>query len=290
LQTTKNSGIVTTYRSDRSGFQSEEMQMFTGKFGVEIECFGVDRATVVNAMVAAGVPTIQNGYTGNTYSVWQVKLDGSINDMTGFEVVSRILEGEAGIAEVAIVCNVLEGLGAKVNKSCGMHIHHDVQGWGITKFRNLFKRFIKFEVALDSIQPESRRGNNNRFCQAVMRTLDITDKIDACRTIQQLSALYGDNRYYKLNMQSFFRMGTVEFRNHAGTVSAEKICNYIRLTGSMVQDSTNKVAIKPFKSDVTVTEALDTMLSGMVRRGNIAGTVATYYKKRQAIISTAQGE
>jgi hypothetical protein len=262
--------------------------MFTGKFGVEMECFGVARDVVAQALINAGVGAVVAGYTGSNYNSWQIKTDGSINEYTGFEVVSRVLQGEDGIAEVAKVCEVLESLGAKVNKSCGMHIHHDAASWGIQKFRNLFKRFVKFEAALDSIQPESRRANNNRYCASMIQSYDMPRRIDDCRTVQQLSRLYGDNRYLKLNLQSFFRMGTVEFRNHAGTVSAAKVCNYIRLTGAMVKDANDNVAIKQFARSVTVAESLDTMLSGMVRRGGINTMVANFYKQRQATINTTQ--
>lgn len=262
--------------------------MFTGKFGVELECYGVDRQTVVLALSGAGVDAIIAGYTGHNYNFWQVKTDGSISEPSGFEVVSRVLEGEAGLQEVAVVCSVLEQLGAKVNKSCGMHIHHDAANWGIQQFRNLFKRFVKFEAALDSIQPESRRANNNRYCASMIQSYDMPKRIDDCRTVQQLSRLYNDSRYLKLNLQSFFRMGTVEFRNHAGTVNAAKVCNYIRLTGAMVKDANDNVAIKQFARSVTVTESLDTMLSGMVRRGNINSMVANFYKQRQATINATQ--
>ncbi len=262
--------------------------MFTGKFGVELECFGVEREIVVLALSGAGIDAIVAGYSGNNYNFWQIKTDGSISERTGFEVVSRVLEGEEGLAEVAKVCEVLEGLGAKVNASCGMHIHHDVTGWGIQKFRNLFKRFIKFETALDSVQPEGRRGNNNRYCRSMIFAADMISKIDSCRTVRDLSALYVNNRYYKLNLQSFFRMGTIEFRNHAGTVNAAKICNYIRLTGAMVKDADDNVAIKQFTEATTAAKALDTMLAGMTRRGHISGSVATFYKKRYAKFATTQ--
>lgn len=262
--------------------------MFTGKFGVELECYGVEREHVLLALRGVGIDAMIAGYTGSNYNCWQIKTDGSISERTGFEVVSRVLEGEDGIAEVAKACEVLESLGAKVNASCGMHIHHDASNWGIQKFRNLFKRFIKFELALDSVQPEARRVNNNRYCKSMIIAEDMINKIDSCRTVQQLSEAYRNNRYYKLNLQSFFRMGTIEFRNHAGTVNAAKVCNYIRLTGAMVKDAADNVAIKQFARSVTVAESLDTMLSGMVRRGNINSMVANFYKQRQAKFATTQ--
>ena len=226
----------------------------------------------------AGVNAYSSSYSGREYSVWQVKSDCSIQGNNGFEVVSPILEGEAGIAEVQKVCDTLVSLGAQVNKSCGFHIHHDATGWGIQKFRNLFKRFVKFENALDSVQPESR-GNANRYCASVIKTFA---EIDQCNTVNGLSNLYGNSRYFKLNLQSFFRQNSVEFRNHAGTVEAAKVINYIRLTSAMVVDAGDKTAVKQFTKPTTAKEALDTMLAGMIRRNRITTETATFYKTRQA--------
>lgn len=256
--------------------------MVTGKFGIELECFNATQNQVAQALINVGINAITSFYSGSNYGVWQIKTDGSIQGVNGFEVVSPILEGEAGIAEARKVCEVLVAIGAQVNKSCGFHIHHNAKNWGIQEFRNLFKRVAKFEAALDSVQPESRRANNNRFCKSiVMNTVAETFRqIDRCTTVNQLSVAYGQNRYYKLNLQSFFRMGTVEFRNHAGTIEADKVEQYIRLTFAMVKDAQDHVAIKNFTQVVTAKEALDTMLAGMIRRGHIGNYTAKFYKKR----------
>ena len=259
------------------------------KFGIELECYDVNRQNVAYEMQRAGLNVMVASYCGQDYSVWQLKTDGSIDGMNGFEVVSPVLQGEQGIEEVRKVCKILNDMGVKVNKSCGFHVHHDVQGWGIKEFRNLFKRFIKFEAALDSVQPSSRRGNSNRYIQSVAGTYNTKTKlgsiarmaqIDTCRSIRQLSELFNNNRYFKLNLQSFFRSGTVEFRNHAGTIDADKVENYIRLTAGMVTEAKNHVAIKPFEKDTTAKEGLEMMLAGMTRRGSINAQIAKFYKER----------
>lgn len=258
-------------------------KMVNGKFGIELECFNVDTPVVVRALRDAGIYTESAGYAGRAYDLWQIKPDCSIQGRFAFEVVSPILEGEAGIATARKVCEILVALGAKVNKSCGFHIHHNARTWNIAQFRNLFKRFVKFEGALDSIQPESRRDNNNRFCKSVKNGLPAEGMfaaIDACKNIRALSALYSDSRYFKLNLQSFFRMGSVEFRNHAGTVDADKVEQYIRLTYAMVADAESTTTIKPFATTTSAKDALDVMLSGMVRRAVIGKATAAFYKNR----------
>ena len=255
--------------------------MMNSKFGIELECFGVSRSIVVSALRTAGLNVMTAGYTGRDYDVWQVKTDCSIQGVDGFEVVSPVLEGENGIYQARIACVVLQELNAQVNKSCGFHIHHNAQGWDVKKFKNLFKRFTKYEAALDSIQPASRR--NNRFCQSnALTSVNKTfAKIEACNTIAQISDVYGHSRYFKLNLQSFFRMGSVEFRNHAGTVDADKVESYIRLTAGFVQAAeAGKSVSKPTADNSTAT--LSALLTYMVKSKSITPAIASFYQARQA--------
>ena len=261
--------------------------MMTGKFGVELECFNVRQDVVAKALNDNGIPAKVASYGGSDYSVFQVKADGSIQGQNGFEVVSPVLEGEEGIMIMRKVCKILADLNAQVNKSTGFHIHHNVRTWGIAEFRNLYKRFVKFETGLDAVQPASRRGSANKYCGSMYGTFTpsaevqstIFQKLDTCRTVRQLSEMYR-TRYLKLNLQSFFRMGSVEFRNHSGTFDADKVENYIRLTFGMVQDAQDHVAVQKFTADFTAQVALDTLLQGLVRRNRITKEVAKYYKDR----------
>lgn len=255
------------------------------KFGIELECYNVSRNTVATALVNAGLSATIAGYAGNDYSKWQVKTDGSINGTEGFEVVSPVLEGEAGLSEVRKVCAVLNSLDAKVNSSCGFHVHHDASGWGVQEFRNLFKRFVKFEGALDMLQPSNRRADQNAYILSVANRAR-PELIDSCRSVRQLSDLFGNRRYFKLNLQSFFRSGTVEFRHHSGTTDADKIVNYIRLTAAMVKDARDHVAIKAFTQPTDSKKALSVMLAGMVRRNNLTPQVAKYYEERHNHFAT----
>jgi hypothetical protein len=265
-----------------------ELKMMNSKFGVELECFNVQMQTVVDALNAAGIPSIRAGYSGSDYSKFQIKHDGSIQGRDGFEMVSPILEGEAGIATIRKACEIITALGAQVNQSTGFHVHHNVSNWGIKEFRNLFKRFVKFEAGMDSIQPASRRNQANRYIGSLYGSMTNTSvesqkvlfaDIDGARTVRKLGQVFS-TRYLKLNLQSFFRQGSVEFRHHSGTTDADKVENYIRLTFGMVADAEDHVAVKAFKEQFTAKVALDTMLAGMVRRARITPALAQYYKAR----------
>jgi hypothetical protein len=265
-----------------------ELKMMNSKFGVELECFNVPMDTVVNALNMAGIPTVRTHYSGNDYTKFQIKHDGSIQVTNVFEMVSPILEGEAGIATIRKACEIITALGAQVNQSTGFHVHHNVSSWGIQEFRNLFKRFVKFEAGMDSIQPASRRNQANRYIGSLYGSMTNTSvesqkvlfaDIDGARTVRKLGQVFS-TRYLKLNLQSFFRQGSVEFRHHSGTTDADKVENYIRLTFGMIADAEDHVAVKAFKEQFTAKVALDTMLAGMVRRARITPALAQYYKAR----------
>jgi len=264
------------------------------KFGIELEAFNATQQTVVEQLRAVGLDARVSTYAGRDYSVWQVKTDGSIRGDMGFELVSPILEGEAGIADARKACDALKALGAKVNTSCGFHIHHDVATWGVKKFRNLFKRFVKFEAAMDSIMHPSRRNNDNRYIGSLYRNVSNTSldaqnvlfrNIDACNSVNKLAAEFGSNRYLKLNMMSFFRCGTIEFRHHHGTVNADVVERYIRLTAGLVADAGDNTAIKPMTRETTAKDALATMLGGMVKRGRLSKEWATKVANRAEAVN-----
>lgn len=95
------------------------------KFGVEFEAYNVDRATLSRALNAAGVRCEAQSYNHTTSACWKIVYDSSLSGNNTFELVSPILNGEDGINELKTVCRVLNECGAKVNKSCGTHVHID---------------------------------------------------------------------------------------------------------------------------------------------------------------------
>lgn len=203
----------------------------TRTYGIEIEFThnGNSNAAISAALNAAGVYTKYAGYTHMVTDFWKIVTDASVSG--GYELVSPILKGDAGIAELEKVCDVLAALGCGVNKSCGLHVHHDIRSLNEPSVLNLFKSFAKSEAAIDGMMPASRRGNGARH----VRTLK-NKGIGAATSMNDLRRRLG-TRYLKLNFESYWRQGTVEFRHHSGTIDFEKISNWIFITQRMVEKS-----------------------------------------------------
>lgn len=56
-------------------------------------------------------------------------------------------------------------------------------------------------------------------------------------------AQYFGSRYYKLNLQSFQRHGTVEFRQHGASTNFLKIKNWILICARLVEFSKQNILI-----------------------------------------------
>ena len=197
--------------------------MLNQTFGVELECYpprGLTMDAVARLLTEAGVVTHAEGYNHFTRATWKIVTDGSLSSR-GMEIVSPVLTGAEGIRQMRVVCDTLTKIGCTVNRSCGMHVHVGARGRTLAFFQRLLKAYAHFEFPIDGTLPLSRRAQNNSFCRS-MRGFDA--QIDNARSIDDLVRTFNriGGRYYKLNLQSFVRHGTVEFRQHSGTTDADK--------------------------------------------------------------------
>ena len=222
------------------------------RFGVEIEFLStVTTERVLMSLRAAGIRVEFEGYTHRTTPHWKIVSDGSC----GYELVSPVLEGEAGLDEVRIAAAALEAAGAKVDKRCGLHVHFDARSMSLKAVKNLFKLWLKFEDVLDTFQPPSRRGNANQYCQSNLKRqcgdgiiqsetcVTMFDAIDACRNMDQMKQLY-PCRYRKLNIQSYFRHQTLEVRHHSGPPDPAKSTHWIRLPARLFDAAESATTVR----------------------------------------------
>lgn len=201
-------------------------------FGVEIECYNVLRSCLINEVSQRNVSIQSEGYnhTDNNH-YYKIVSDGSIQGNDGQEVVSPILKGKDGLNSLKNVCDSLNAVGAKVNRSTGLHVHFDASKISDAHFVNIFKNYQKLESVIDSFMPNSRRANNNGYCASLIGL-----NYNRCETKSDVISL-NRTRYRKVNAESYLRHKTIEFRQHSGTTEYEKMANWINFLRKLIQYS-----------------------------------------------------
>lgn len=203
---------------------------FTRKFGIEIEAYNCTKEKLASELRSAGIDVAIEGYNHTTRNHWKLVTDSSLTGNNTFELVSPVLEGEAGLKELEKVCWVLEFCDVKVNDSCGLHIHMDAADFDLQTWKNLALSYKHLERVIDSFMPQSRR--QNYYCKG-LSSISASD-IQAAQNIYDLRAAFGNNRYRKVNIEAYARHRTVEFRQHSGTTNFTKMENWIRFLNGLI--------------------------------------------------------
>ena len=229
--------------------------MRSQRFGIEIEMTGLTRSTA--AQVIAGYfhkEAIHVGGLHDAYTVrdsenrqWRLVGDGSIRAQTrrGYtnntayqvEFVSPICRHE-DIVPLQEMVRALRAAGAKVNDSCGIHVHVDAAPHDEKTLRNLVNIMAaKEDLLYKALQVEVAREN---YCKKVdVRFLDDIKHLRP-KSMEQLEQIwyngsgsrhyhYDRTRYHGLNLHSVFSKGTVEFRLFNSTLHAGEVKSYIQL-------------------------------------------------------------
>jgi hypothetical protein len=199
-------------------------------FGVEIEFLrprSVSKSEIANKIKQAGVKCRTESLTHSTRNHWKIVSDQSVQtSLRGYEgyneIVSPILKGTNGLKQLEKVCKVLNELDCKINTSCGLHVHHGCKesfSNPIKVAKNAAMLYHKFQSKFDRMFPSSRRNNDyaSPFSSYDLRIIN-------SQNIRDL------NRYHAVNLQAYWRHGTVEFRQHQGSLNYKKISSWIKMT------------------------------------------------------------
>lgn len=213
-------------------------------FGIEIECIAPRgcQIPVGSYHHGAQVPGLPEGWTG--------KHDGSIHpDRDGFygvEIVSPVLKGKDGLRQVLQVVEFLKARGARVNRSCGLHIHVGVNPDNVKANERIIAAVANLEEGIFATTGTPNR-ENGRWCKPIRRAFEGA-------SLQRPTGAMAD-RYHALNLTNLLsrRRPTVEFRCFAGSLNGEKIVSYVRMVVGIVERAeahTRKMAWSPAaKSD-----------------------------------------
>lgn len=221
--------------------------------GVEIECL-IPKENMDLEMDEDGnadwLDKLREIFQLNKISNVTVKRDGSINeddDTFGAEVT--ILFNRNDRSNLQATCDLLYEFGAKINKSCGLHVHLDCRDL-TNKVGQISKQRVGVRAArlgralpvLSQMVPKSRR--NNEYC-----ALGVSD--------------YNGRRYFAINKTSLKKFGTIEVRLHSGTTDFSKINRWVDLLYA-ISHSKVKTKVTNVSQLVTAT-GIDEVLAAYVR-------------------------
>lgn len=206
----------------------------TGKtaftFGVEIEC-NVARGAIRTAAETTGMRYQYEGYNHTDgHAHFKFVSDASLRGTDPIECVSPVLKGTKGKSTLKTAIATLNQAGARVNRSCGLHVHIGASDLTPEQYANVFVNYYFLESIIDTFMAESRRANNNQFC----KSLSSHPHLINCHSIDDVRAELHRDRYHKVNCESYGRHKTIEFRQHQGSTDESKILNWISFCGKLV--------------------------------------------------------
>lgn len=227
-------------------------QMFSYKFGVEIEFTGITRRQAAEAAAAYLHGTRQGEEVQDPSGrIWRFVRDGSIlcqqksgrrvipaGAQYSVELVTPVLSYRQDIGTLQGLLRKLKKAGGFTNRSCGIHIHLDGADHSprsLWNFVNLVAS--RNDLFYNALQIPAER---QRFCKKMDEYL--VQRLNRVKpvTFQQIEQVwyagysenrghhYHSSRYHFLNLHSFFHGNhTVELRGFNGTLHAGKLRSYV---------------------------------------------------------------
>ena len=216
----------------RTAHQGTPFLMTSKTFGCEFEVFWEEESSGKGDRLSSLLKGLEKekiecqiGAGGVKVGKWQLVRDSSIKSQgscVAIELVSRVLEfgKEDDMEEVCRALKVLRESNAKVNESTGFHVHVGASDFSLDHFRNLVSNFVALEPFCDLVLAPCRR--NSKYCKSNFEALGRMDALSVRRILSQCSNVDEvirrscPDRYFKLNLCSLKKHGTVEFRQHHG--------------------------------------------------------------------------
>jgi hypothetical protein len=202
--------------------------------GIELEATGGDQYNAYN----------------NIDSSCGITDDGSVTD-PGIEVQTPAASADKLEYYIRSATKGLRDAGYSVDRSCGLHIHIDGEGFvdNAENTNKLAMTYYALEPMLFAMLPRSRRSNG--FCRAITNRINDVNFKKFTKSPKQVDKYafqkiwYGQSdeeyllrthkgnrgwdRYYGFNYACLFGLGHLELRYHHGTINAKKIRNWVRL-------------------------------------------------------------
>jgi len=189
------------------------------------------------------------------YQAWSFVLDDTIKGAGGSELVSPVLSGLRGLAQVYRALLLLQEFPEiLVNETCGFHVHHGVERtvYGNRELFQLLRIISIFEGYIYQLLPEERRQAET--CRPLEVDLYDWYRREGCdQPIPRVRSLWYSpenrddlktprhrklhpTRYHGLNLHSYWYRGTIEFRYYPSVIQEpEELMQWIIFSQFLVE-------------------------------------------------------
>ena len=235
---------------------------------------------------------------------WKLIQDGSLAcnlsqpDCNKFELVSPILRSEEGLARTSKILRQLSHVNVSLNRSMGFHVHLDVSNYSIAELIKICQQYVKYESAIDSMLPLSRRTGSRESNEFFRSNSDVAKDqfgkdeeglliaLGSCKNYHDLAEIMNpyNSRYYKLNLQNLTsgRQNTFEFRQHSSTADYEKVDAWVRFCVRFCENSIGSEKPTQFaRRSQSVDELFDDLFQNIIRDS----VLHSFYKDRRHLLS-----
>lgn len=279
------------------------------RFGVELEMSTsafLPPQMIANELKAHGIrlQIPQTWDEGKRQSSrWKIVQDSSLScnlsqpNCNKFELVSPVLRSEEGLSSIQHILRHFPSV--RLNKSMGFHVHIDVGEYAVGDLVKICQQFLKYEEAIDSMMPRSRRtgsqesntyfkSNLEQAKLALRRNKEgIMLSLSKCRSIQELANVVNPSgqRYYKLNLQNLVegRQTTLEFRQHSSTIQYDKVSAFVRFCVRLCENSVSleQSPLLHVEENVSLDKQFDDLFRNVIRDP----ALYEFYRKRKQLLA-----
>lgn len=151
------------------------------------------------------------------------ELAKGLDGLYGLEYRMLIRRDEMEVRIIRAV-NAIHNLGAKVNKSCGLHVHFDMRHKSREEVHALHDKVTKWLKCLRELLPPSRRAN--QYC--------------SFEPVQ-------NKHHWAVSLDAYDKHKTLEVRVHSSTLNTTKIIQWIRLCETVIESK-----FPPFGATTTI--------------------------------------
>lgn len=203
-------------------------------FGIEIEVANLSTTYAAACLTAANLSASAQGYNHcDSETEWKVTTDASVPN--GCEVVSPIMAGSNGIAQLQTAVTALVANGAGWSRDTGIHVHVDAGDLSYSQCLDVAAFYAANTDVLDSFYCETRKGNS--YCQTIR-----SDYVEYLRGIathgsedeRKHDLSYRAERYLAVNLQALRAHGTIEFRAMEGNGNVARLTQWCRVLTAIV--------------------------------------------------------